>query len=533
MGELDTTQLVIADAPQYFFDNGIVESVQNVKRTVHRPSRHPLNPLLRKDRPWEHVPYFGSADYVLWRELGVGQFRCLYTDWHFDRERYADVGQRGTIMDWGITLDHQLYAESTDGIQWTKPPMQIREHEGQDTNIVFGGADYGSVWNLTLVDDPLEINPDCRFKALYNYVGPTTVTKELPGTEMRAAYSADGVHWTPYQETPTFGRCGSRLGDVAIANYDPRSRTYLLNTRHGWQDAWHAASPTTEAGEFAEGTGGPRFDPILGRADRRGRRRIFQCESRDFLHWSEPRLMLAPDPALDNVDDAFYGMNQLQLGDQWVGFLDVFHMVDNTVDVQLVHSRNGRDWRRIDPGKPWLRTGDAGEWDQFMTYHVHATPAADELRLYYGGAKNHHDWWILGQLERNRSIPEAWNIENVGFGLGLATLRLDGFVSLGANRVREGVITTQPFASSGNQLTLNVACASEGYVKVEATDVSGQPLPGCSWNDCDVFDGDSTAHTVTWAGEQRLPASTGPRPPWRRLRFIIRDAELFSFRLSA
>ena len=58
MGRLDPTEYVIGDAPQYFFDNGVVGAVANVTRTVHRPRKSPANPVIQADRPWEHITYF-------------------------------------------------------------------------------------------------------------------------------------------------------------------------------------------------------------------------------------------------------------------------------------------------------------------------------------------------------------------------------------------------------------------------------------------------------------------------------------------
>ena len=520
MAELDTTQLLIADAPQYFFDNGIIESVQNVTRTIHSPVRSDANPLLRKDKPWEHVPYFGSADYVVWRDSDSGEFRCLYTDWQFDRERYAAGG--ASVMDWGITLDRQLYARSSDGLSWEKPAMGLAQHDGSDTNIVLGGEDYGTVWNLTLLDDPLEPARERRFKALYSHIPPGAVPEHGVWETMKSAFSADGIHWTPHPQAPSFGRLGSRLGDVAIVCYDPETQTYLLNTRHPWQEEAPGSRATA-------GAAGPAFDATLDVPDRRARRRIFQCESRDFLHWSEPRLILSPDPELDNLDDCFYGLNAFRLGNEWVGFLDVFHMVANTVDVQLVHSRDGRRWRRITAGKPWLTCGDTGTWDEFMSYHVHGFPVDNETWFYYGGARHHHDWWITG-LREGLDVPEASDLDQVAFGLGLAKLRRDGFVSLGANHVREGMIATQPFVSSGAALTINAACRPRGYIKVELCDIAGEPLPGRSFDASDTFRSDSVRHLVRWQGDPALSmAIEGDRPPWRRLRFILRDAELYSF----
>ena len=39
MTDLDTTLLVIDDQPQFFFDDGIVESVHNLTRNIHRPEK--------------------------------------------------------------------------------------------------------------------------------------------------------------------------------------------------------------------------------------------------------------------------------------------------------------------------------------------------------------------------------------------------------------------------------------------------------------------------------------------------------------
>lgn len=55
VSQLDATQLVIGDAPQYFFDDGLIEEVQHVTRRLHRPVSVADGPLIESDRPWEHV----------------------------------------------------------------------------------------------------------------------------------------------------------------------------------------------------------------------------------------------------------------------------------------------------------------------------------------------------------------------------------------------------------------------------------------------------------------------------------------------
>ena len=48
----------IGQTPQYFFDNYIIEMFNFVTRTLHTPTPHGENPLIKKDRPWEGVLYF-------------------------------------------------------------------------------------------------------------------------------------------------------------------------------------------------------------------------------------------------------------------------------------------------------------------------------------------------------------------------------------------------------------------------------------------------------------------------------------------
>ena len=68
MAELDSTDLHIGDTPQYFFDNGMVEEIQNVSRTIHRPEMCDENPLIEQDRPWEHALNMHADDYQVWRD---------------------------------------------------------------------------------------------------------------------------------------------------------------------------------------------------------------------------------------------------------------------------------------------------------------------------------------------------------------------------------------------------------------------------------------------------------------------------------
>ncbi|MDP7743541.1 MAG: hypothetical protein QGF67_19020, partial [Lentisphaeria bacterium] len=73
---------------------------------------------------------------------------------------------------------------------------------------------------------------------------------------------------------------------------------------------------------------------------------IWQSRSHDFIHWSEPILVAAADPELDNLDEQFYGMAQYKLGNIHLATVGVFRQADNEMDVQLLVSRDGIRWKR-------------------------------------------------------------------------------------------------------------------------------------------------------------------------------------------
>ncbi len=516
MAELDSTELHIRDTPQHFFDTGMVEEIQNITRTVHSPEMFEGNPIIVQDKPWEHWVNLHADDYKVWRD-DDGGFHCLYTDFNIDRDKLAREG--GTVIDWDISRFRVCYARSDDGIAWEKPPMGIVREDGHDTNIVLGDESYGNVWGVASLDDPLETDPARRYKAIYE-IGPPgfRVADELPGANVRRAHSPDGIHWTPYDDPPMFEGLGARQGDSIYPFFDPATRTYLILTRHPLMEL--APRPRVGLVEEALG-GGSTTDPTFGIPKRRGMRCVFLSESRDFQHWSEPRLALAPDPELDNLDDSFYSMRPYRLGSHWVGFLGVLNMVTSTLFPQLAHSRDGRSWNRLAPTHPWIGSGGEGSFYEHVAAAPHMVDVGDESWLYFGG---------VGGISAQRRDPYA---------LGLGKLRRHGLVSVGANAFHEGMLLTEAFMAAGDQLIVNAVCRPGGYLRVEVTDVQYQVLPGRSAADCDVFTGDDVAHVVTWGGDSTVPLPTGIDSgtvyttfiPHRHLRFIMRDAELYSFQI--
>ena len=501
----DATLLSLGLKKQLFFDNLLVESVQDITRQFHPPQKYEGNPLIVKDKPWERELYFRTASYRVLHDPKDKLFKCWY----------GEVFQ--SEQEW---VFRDLYANSEDGIHWVKPALGIYRENGQDTNIFWPT---GSGLIRDVIIDPFESDESKRFKSLHAQAPPS----QSPGhydykrTYTEACYSADGVHWKTYEERPSFGKFGAILGDVVLLSYDLDDKVYILNTRHPQMEkaALNLRLPQTKS--FFR----PHYPDDFARINKR---RIFQCLSSDLIHWSEPTLILGPDDE-DNLDEYLYGMAQYRVGDTWIGLLNVLHSVPDVVDIQLAYSLDGRCWKRI--RQPWLTHGPAGGWDQIMVdLSTEPIEVGDELWFYYGGSGLvHHDWYDEA-LKEGLDVPEARNVDShkVGFFMGLAKLRLDGYCSLNAGPVREGIFVTRQLASPGTGIVMNAECGPGGYIDVEVFNQADEVLPGYSRKDFDRFTGNAVRQQLSWQGRTKVPAE-----PFRRLVFYMRNAKLYSLQFAA
>lgn len=112
----------------------------------------------------------------------------------------------------------------------------------------------------------------------------------------------------------------------------------------------------------------------------------------------------------------------------------------------------------------------------------------NELWIHYGGANRSHCY--VQDPERATAI-------------GLAKLRLDGFISLDVGK-GGGFGVTEPLLFEGSRLEIN-ASADSGEIRVELLDgESGEVLPGFGKEEFEPFRGDSVAHEAIWRGSPGL-----------------------------
>ena len=71
---IDTVNQRIGSVPQYFFDNGVIEQVQDITRVWHCPEKQ-QGPLIKSDQPWEDVTYFSCNTWNVIAPRTVGLVR--------------------------------------------------------------------------------------------------------------------------------------------------------------------------------------------------------------------------------------------------------------------------------------------------------------------------------------------------------------------------------------------------------------------------------------------------------------------------
>ncbi len=503
----------IEDRKQFFFDDDVIACVRNITRTQHEPVKHPANPLIERDRPWEVVPYFRTPTFNVHYDPQDERFKCWYED-YYDYYGISKVNMQ--------INNRMLYAESADGIHWEKPPLGRYRMDGRDTNVVFSYPPYQSASCNSVLLDHVDPDPSRRFKTVYIHRSPGA---NLPKTSpcaapvARACRSRSRPTASPGRRTKATPIVSDWGSDVEILTYDAIERKYVLYGRadHPWNSthpdfqAWFATVwPDQPAGIWNT------------------RRCVYRLESDDCLNWSPAELVFVPGKD-DNLDDGHYAFTPWRVGEQHLGILGILHQVDNVFDVELLHSRDGHGWQRFPGHRPLLSRGPDGSYDQLMI-ECPTVPLVrgDEIWMYYGGSSVHHDWWIFGQ-EDGLPVPEAHNLEIPAHGhhLCLATLRLDGWVSLRAS-LREGFVETKPVFSAGERLHLNGSCGPDGSIAVEVMDNWNNVWPGFARADCDTFTGNGVDHVVSWGGRTDINSVPGIV----KLRFYLRNADLYSFQIA-
>lgn len=483
---------------QLFLDDWNIQRLTGLERRAHPAKRYAGNPILARQFPWEQtrVQLYG---------------RCIL--YNPERRRYQMyyIAQAGRQYYDRITLNDRLLpahatlpclAESEDGIHWERPMLgQCSFNEVKDTNII--DVTRGQSFEGGALYDPADPDPARRFKMFFwdqraqllpqgkqeyenwgygcvcrvrDEAGNIIAAEPYNDWGMEVAFSPDGLRWAR-QLGPVL-RCYSDTGNSAL--YDPLLKRYVGYGRFNM-------TKLANGGLFNIGRG------------------ISRVESEDFLHWSEPELVMEAD----SYDPEGFQINSMPVDlyeGMYLGLVEDFGIranPDYVPALQLAASRDGRHWTRVANRASMVEPPAGDVWDQQAPTGGSIRPATgvfvhdDQVRMYYCAA----------------SVAAPLSV-------GMAYWRRDGFVSLHAQE--EGELLTTPFVVDGPELHLNV----QGEVTVQVCDRQGFAIEGWESNQPSAsITGDHTDVVVHWP-KSNLPQLIGQAVT---LRVRMKKADLYSY----
>lgn len=465
---------------QLLIDDLVIDKKSGLKRRLHAFEKHARNPVFQAQMPWEE----GWADPFMSTVIYDRAERC-FKMWYRCGPRHSLKG----------------YAVSEDGVHWQRPDIAKSAWQQFERHNLLGFEGRIATWKKpgnNVLHFPEAKGTD-RFLSLF-YQPPTH--------DYAVSRSADGVTW----QKPKSVR--HAYGDVVSLIHDPSRDEYLFFPKYNREhDGFVRRSFAATTLKELDGPYTAKFPFLAGHRD----------DSRVADDACRAYGSLLPDTLrLPEFHSEIYSVTAIPYEGVVVALYDLWPVTgtrEGPLDMPMKVSRDMKTWQDIDYPQRALSIGRFGEWDSGMVYGGNTMLVVDDqIRLYYLGANMGHCTRILPTTKPYHSL-----------GVGLATLRLDGFASLQTQAQQSGDFTTKPLRFEGNRLEINARCRKDGWIKAELLDSSGKPLPGFTMDDCEAFDGDSIRHTIKWQGKAKFDDT----PPIVRVRVKLHAAEIFALQFRS
>ena len=405
--------LEIGYTRQLVFDDAIIEDAWRMKRVLHQPLKWFKNPVIYKTEPWEaeavgHPTVFYDSDY--------GCYRSWYMS--YSEKNYYSRGETGIIH-------FMCYAESKDGLYWTKPLLSVCDFPGfNKTNVVYCGAN-GKTARGQVFKDEKEKDPEKRYKMVCLETFPWEKGAEAMCSGLRLLYSPDGLKWNSEKSRFILDYHSDTNNHIV---FDRKNNRWLLYCR-----------PTMYSS---------------GRSSnlRHHRRRVSVMISDDLINWSYPRIVLFPD----EIDPPDYDHVYVVCYQNY--FLMFYTVMEGDThgrkETRFAWSEDGFHWERFFSREPFLPRGNKDSWDAgaVLTYAMLAQE--DNLIFYYTGSHK-------GQHEQ-----QEVSINGIGAGF----LKKDRFIEQRAEN-EPGYILTREFICPAKYLRLNTGYSGipdkQQYIRAE------------------------------------------------------------------
>jgi hypothetical protein len=455
--EPDRVVIDLGSRRELFVDHYLIDQLTGAALVAERPRDEGV--VLRFDKTWE------------------GAF-CGYATVIHDGPRYG-LYYRGLPKSGrdGSGDEVTCYAESRDGIHWTKPELGLFEVAGSKANnVVLAGLPPFSHNFSPMLDNREGVPPAERYKALAG-------TAE---SGLFAFVSEDGVRWRKLRDRPV----------LTHGAFDSQNVPFWSDLEHCYL-CYLRVSPD-------------------------GVRRIARATSPDFVSWTEPVLMNYGDRPIEhlytNQTHAYFRAPHIYLGIAARFFpgrqvlsaaeareigVDPGYFHDCS-DAVLITSRGGSRYDRTFM-EGFLVPGIGHEnWVSRTNY-----PARNVVQT------GPHEMSFY--VNQNYGQPTSH--------LRRYSLRLDGFACVRSG-YDGGEMVTRPLRFTGRELVLNFATSAGGGIRVEIEDADNRPLPGFGRHEAVELIGNEIARAARWRQSGTDLSSLAGRTV--RLRFALKDASLYA-----
>ena len=464
---------------ELFVDRLLIDQLNGARLELQRPQ--PAEVALRYDRPWEDVFAF-------------------YTTVLKDGDTYR-MYYRGRSTKSGATC----YAESVDGIHWTRPELGQVSYDGSTRNNVILPA----------------AGQFCPFIDMRPGI-PATERYKANARQGQAPYSligyvsGDGINWRTVRTAP--------IVDSALTNnFDSQNvmfwseveKLYVLYARH-MEDGRRATARATSADFLNWTTQTPMIYSDTG--TKTPSANLYTNQTQPYfraphIYVSLPgRIFFADERHVQRDEDRVEARRRTKTVTPEI--LDFFR--------NRVHPRAGGAGDIADGVFLTSRAG-SGRFD-FIFKESFVRPGHGLNN--WTSRTNYPACGVVQTGEAEMSFYIQRDYAQKTAHLQRMALRLDGFVSVRAP-FTGGEMRTRPLKFAGRDLVLNYSTSAAGQVRVEIQDLSGQPLPGFTLADCPEIFGDHIERVVNWKAGSDVSRLAGTPV---RLRFVMKDADLYSIR---
>jgi hypothetical protein len=476
------------------FDDVAVPWRENLKLTLEAPRKYENNPVM-KPGPEAGVDGYGSLLYGTVIKEGA-RFRMWYLAApRLDSRIPGDVERN----EWYRPV---AYAESTDGIHWTRPDLGLVEFRGSRHNNLVSvepaGEPYARAFDFVAVWLDPDDRPDRRYKMAYITHDP-----------------------------------GRRVGSTATATSADALRWKLVNTGMFTRGHFESTGLIRFGGiYYLSGQNIPTFDAALPDGSNAGRvMKIFF--SPDFVHWSSGRALAwyrdgyVPQKANFGQENHM-GAGLWQRGNIVLGFYGRWYgdtivprpdspLSSLKIDLGLVVSNDAIHYREPVRNFVMVHRGAPDDWDSEAILQANAFANTDTETLIW------YSHWYTSEPDKLPALPAPLTAGNMQKPQAIGLLRMPrdrfGYFSkllLAARsgnppekRPAEASCLSQPLnLDAPSLLTANVDRVSSGRaLEIALVDDAERPLAGYTA----TLSESSLKAPVRWAGRQALPV----RMPFR------------------